>query len=179
MKTKLTTKGLVKTSIVLSAIIIAFLFFLIYGLEGAFNVQGDYRWLSTLNAVLNSISTVFLVLGWIFIIKGRKRLHIASMATALLSSASFLVSYIIYHSIAGDSLYTGEGFIRLLYFFVLISHVLLTFVGLPLILLTVTAALLGRFEMHKKWARFTLPIWLYVSVTGVVIYLMLNSASIF
>jgi putative membrane protein len=173
----MTTKQLIKASIGLSAVLIAALFYLIYGLEGVVSVQGDYSWLSGLNALLNSVSTVFLILGWIFIIKGYTKSHIASMATALVSSALFLVSYIIYHSIVGDTVYTGEGAIRVLYFSVLISHVVLTFVGLPLILLTVSAALLTRFEMHKKWARFALPIWLYVSVTGVVIYLMLKAAS--
>ena len=96
------------------------------------------------------------------------------MLSALGFSAAFLVSYLIYHTFHGDTRFLGEGWIRPIYFFILISHVMLSAVMLPLILTSLYFAFSGRFNLHPKVARITLPIWLYVSITGVVVYLMLH-----
>jgi putative membrane protein len=96
------------------------------------------------------------------------------MLAALLFSALFLISYIVYHTFHGDSKFLGEGWIRPVYFFVLISHIALSGICLPMILVTVSLSLLKHFPIHKRWARWTFPIWAYVSVTGVAIYLMLK-----
>lgn len=129
-----------------------------------------------LNASLNGASFVLLLLGYAMIRSGRKRAHIACMATALVTSTMFLVSYVTYHSLTGGEPtrfpeeYAGP---RISYLLILFSHIPLAILLVPLVLMTVIPALRGRFDKHKFWARITLPIWLYVSVTGVLIYLML------
>lgn len=97
------------------------------------------------------------------------------MASATLSSALFLVCYIIYHSYQGDTKFLAEGLIRPVYFFILISHILLSMVAVPLVLLTLWFAITQRFTSHKKIARWTFPIWLYVSVTGILVYFVLHN----
>ncbi len=129
--------------------------------------------LPAVNASLNAVCTGLLVAGYIFIRSGNKRAHIACMALALVTSALFLTSYLIYHANAGSVKFTHEGFIRPVYYAILLSHILLAMVIVPLVLATVVPALRRRFEFHKKLARWTLPLWLYVSVTGVLIYAML------
>jgi putative membrane protein len=96
------------------------------------------------------------------------------MVAALVSSALFLITYVIYHNAHGDTPFQGAGFIRPIYLVILISHIFLTTVSLPLILVTFFFALMSKFDLHKKIARITLPAWLYVSVTGVVIFLLLK-----
>jgi len=131
--------------------------------------------LPTLNASLNALATAFLVAGYVFIRKGMKRQHIACMASAIVVSAAFLTSYLIYHY-AKDGLVTKfahPGPIKVVYLFILITHIPLAALVPPLVLLTVVPALRARFDRHKRLARWTLPIWLYVSVTGVLVYLML------
>lgn len=128
--------------------------------------------LPALNATLNSIATVLLVCGWLCI-KGKKQgAHIALMVLALLVSAAFLTSYLIYHYHVGSVKFQGQGIVRPIYFTILITHIILAIVNLPLIIMTVVPALRRRFDKHKRIARWTLPSWLYVSVTGVVVYLM-------
>jgi putative membrane protein len=129
--------------------------------------------LPALNATLNGLAAVFLVAGYIFIRRGAWTVHRACMLAALTTSALFLVSYVIYHYNAGSRPFPGEGPIRIVYFAVLISHVILAAVILPMALLTAARGLAARYDRHVRIARWTLPIWLYVSVTGVVIYLML------
>jgi putative membrane protein len=127
--------------------------------------------LAPLNACLNSLSALFLICGYVAIKKGHEKIHIRCMLSALTCSAFFLVSYLLYHHFHGDSKFMGEGSVlRGIYFFILISHILLSMLNFPMILLTLYHALSQHRELHKKWARRTLPIWLYVSVTGVVIY---------
>lgn len=131
--------------------------------------------LPALNATLNAISSVLILAGWYFIRNGDRRRHVICMASALTTSTLFLASYLTYH-ISKDGVvtrFTEQGFIRYLYFSILIPHVLLAFVNLPMIFATVIPALRRRFEAHKKIARWTLPVWLFVSVTGVLVYLML------
>jgi uncharacterized membrane protein YozB (DUF420 family) len=132
----------------------------------------DYTLLPAVNASLNALSTVFLTVGWLFIRRGEMRRHRACMIAALVTSALFLTSYLVYHAKVGSVPFPGQGSIRIVYFAILITHVILAALILPLALMTVTRAFARRFDRHRKIARVTLPIWLYVSVTGVVIYVM-------
>ncbi len=129
--------------------------------------------LPTLNAALNGTSAVLLTLGYLFIRRKKVNLHKACMVSAFVISTLFLVSYLTYHYHAGSKPFPGEGWTRPLYFAILISHVILATVTLPLSIVTLARGIRGRFEKHRRIARWALPIWLYVSVTGVVVYLML------
>jgi uncharacterized membrane protein YozB (DUF420 family) len=129
--------------------------------------------LPALNASLNALASVFLVVGYIFIRSGRQDAHRRSMLLALTTSALFLVSYVIYHANAGSVPFRGTGAIRIVYFAILIPHVILAATILPLALVTAARGLRGDYGRHVRIARWTLPLWLYVSVTGVIVYLML------
>ena len=129
--------------------------------------------LPALNATLNAISAVFLTAGYVLIRRGRRTLHKRCMLGALTASTAFLTSYVIYHVNTGSRPFPGQGPIRALYFAILITHVTLAVTILPLALTTTARGLRAQYARHKKIARWTLPLWLYVSVTGVVIYLML------
>ena len=129
--------------------------------------------LPTLNAALNTTSAVLLLLGWVLIRRGHREGHRRAMLGALACSALFLASYLVYHFQVGSVRFTGEGTIRIVYFAVLISHTVLATVILPLVLMTVVRALRGRFDSHRSIARVTLPLWAWVSVSGVVVYWML------
>ena len=126
-----------------------------------------------LNAFLNSTSALLLIAGYSFIRAGRIDAHRKCQVAAFLTSTLFLISYLIYHFYHGESRFLGQGFVRPLYFAILISHVILAVVIVPLILITLYRAARGDFIRHRKVARWTLPLWLYVSVTGVIVYLML------
>jgi putative membrane protein len=126
-----------------------------------------------LNAVLNASSFVLLLAGFYFISRRRVVAHRACMLAALVVSCAFLVSYVVYHSQYGSVRFTGQGFVRPLYFSILITHVSLAVVIVPLVVVTLRRALRGDFARHRRIARWTYPLWLYVSVTGVVVYLML------
>ena len=129
--------------------------------------------LPALNASLNGIAALLLVAGYICIRKGARDAHKACMLGALTTSALFLVSYVIYHYNAGSRPFPGEGAIRVVYFGILITHVVLAAAILPMALITAARGLAARYDRHVRIARWTFPLWLYVSVTGVVIYLML------
>jgi uncharacterized membrane protein YozB (DUF420 family) len=129
--------------------------------------------LPTLNATLNGIAALLLLSGYVFIKSGRQRQHQWCMIGALTTSALFLVSYVIYHLNAGSRPFEGQGAIRVVYFAILITHVILAAMIVPLALVTAARGLSARFDRHVRIARWTFPIWLYVSITGVVIYLML------
>lgn len=129
--------------------------------------------LPALNAALNATSGVLLIIGWVMIKTGRIGAHKIFMGSAFGVSTLFLVSYLIYHAQVGSVPYTGTGSIRAIYFVILITHIILAAVTLPLALVTIALALKGRFQTHRRVARWTLPIWLYVSVTGVIVYVML------
>jgi len=130
-------------------------------------------YLPTLNAALNSLSAVFLIVGYFFIKKKHVSAHKACMLSAFASSSLFLISYLIYHYQVGSVSFTGQGWIRTLYFAILISHTTLAVTIVPLVLITLTRALKGNFDRHRRIARWTLPMWLYVSITGVMVYAML------
>ena len=132
--------------------------------------------LPALNAVLNGTSAVLLAVGYVLIRQRRIAAHRACMLLALVTSAAFLASYLTYHYHVGSVAYRGAGWTRPVYFTILITHTVLAVTVVPLALVTVGRALRGRFDRHVRIARLTLPIWFYVSVTGVVIYLMLYGA---
>ena len=129
--------------------------------------------LPTLNASLNALASVFLVAGYVMIRGRRIDAHRRCMLSALGTSALFLISYVIYHANAGSVPFRGTGAIRVVYFAVLIPHIILAAAILPLALLTTARGLRGDYTRHVRIARWTLPVWLYVSVTGVIVYLML------
>ncbi len=129
--------------------------------------------LPAVNATLNAIAGVLLFIGFLLIRSRRIDLHRRFMIGAFAASALFLVSYVAYHAQVGSVRFTREGFVRPLYFSILITHVVLAAAVLPLAIVTLTRGLNGRFQAHRTIARWTLPIWLYVSVTGVLVYVLL------
>lgn len=129
--------------------------------------------LPLLNACLNATSAALLSAGWVFIRRRHVTAHRACMVSALAVSSLFLVSYVTYHSLAGSRPFGGQGWIRLVYFPLLVSHIVLAAAIVPLALTTVYRAVRGDFARHVRIARWTLPLWLYVSVTGVLVYWML------
>jgi putative membrane protein len=132
-----------------------------------------YYSLAPLNAILNGTATVLLVAGYIFIKRKQVATHRACMLSALVVSAIFLTSYLTYHYHVGEVRFSGTGWVRPLYFLILIPHIALAGLIVPLALATAYFALKARFPTHKKIARWTWPLWIYVSVTGVIIYFML------
>lgn len=160
----------------LSAVIVAFLFWLIYFAPkaDAESAGGFVTLLPTINAMLNTVSATAVAIG-IYMIKTRRvRQHIACMITATVASALFLGGYLWYHAVEGDTRFLTQGLIRPIYFFILISHIILSVAVVPLILLTLFFAISRRFNAHKALAAWTFPIWLYVSVTGVIVYFFLR-----
>jgi putative membrane protein len=133
--------------------------------------------LNTVNAFLNFCSTLSLIAGFLFIKRKNEALHKKCMLVAFTFSALFLISYITYHHFHGDTKFAGPLTLKPYYFGLLISHILLSIMALPMVLTTFYWALSGNKEQHKKLARVTFPIWLYVSVTGVVIYFLLKIQS--
>jgi uncharacterized membrane protein YozB (DUF420 family) len=133
----------------------------------------SYSDLPTLNAVLNGLAAVALVIGWWLIRQRRREAHRVAMFTALALSTAFLTSYLVYHAQVGSVKFQGQGWIRPVYFTILLTHTVLAAAVPVLAAITLVRALRERFVHHAAIARWTLPIWLYVSVTGVVIYLML------
>lgn len=129
--------------------------------------------LPTLNATLNAIAAVLLVVGYRLIRRGRREAHRRAMLAAFATSTLFLISYVVYHANAGSRPFPGQGPIRIVYFAILITHVILAAAIVPLVLITLVHGLRERFDRHRRIARWTLPLWLYVSVTGVLVYLML------
>jgi uncharacterized membrane protein YozB (DUF420 family) len=129
--------------------------------------------LPAVNAALNSLSAVFLFAGFLFIKSRNRSAHRLCMLAACASSTLFLISYLFYHYQVGSVPFKGVGAIRVVYFAILISHTILAVTVVPLALVTLSRALRERFDAHRRIARWTLPIWLYVSVTGVIVYAML------
>jgi putative membrane protein len=139
-----------------------------------FTTGFDFRILPHINAVLNTATSVSLLLGLYFIKTGREHLHRASMLTAFTLSAIFLVSYVLYHSSAPSTPFGGEGWVRSFYFFILITHILLAIAVVPLVLLALFFALTRQIAKHKKLVKVAYPVWLYVAVTGVTVYWMIK-----
>ncbi len=158
----------------LSLVIFIFLVWLIYFKPIPETSLGGIEYLPFLNALLNTITSIFLVTGFIAVKNKKIELHKKLMACATLTSALFLISYITYHHFHGDTKFQGIGGIRYIYFFILITHILLSIVQVPLILTTLFHAAKKNWQAHKKIAKITFPIWLYVSVTGVLVFVFLQ-----
>jgi len=135
---------------------------------------GPFHFLPPIYASINGLTAVLLVLAVLAIKKGNRKLHEGIMKTCMVLTSSFLVMYIIYHMTSDSTPYGGEGVLRYVYFIILISHILLSVLVLPLVLITFSRGISKAFIKHKKIARFAFPIWLYVAVTGVVVYLMIS-----
>lgn len=158
----------------LSVVAVLFLFWLIYFNEGSETAPAWIQNLSAVNAGLNSLSTVFLLLAFREIKRKDFQKHMRFNLAAFVTSSLFLVSYVVYHHFVGDTKFMGEGFIRPVYFFILITHIVLSIFVVPLVLASFYFSLSGKFKTHKKVSRWTFPIWLYVSVTGVLVFFMLK-----
>lgn len=139
------------------------------------NITGfNVKFLPTLNACINFTVSILLILGVYFIKNKNLKLHKVSMFAALILSTLFLVSYVIYHASVPETRFGGEGFIRYVYFFFLITHIFLAIFVVPLALFSIYRGINSQIELHKKIVKYTFPIWLYVSVTGVIVYLMIS-----
>jgi putative membrane protein len=157
----------------ISAGILGFLLWLVYGRAETAG-HGETSILPALNATANFVCTLLLVAGYREIRAGNRQRHMVCMLAAVGCSALFLAGYVTHHYTAGDTPFTGQGIVRPIYFAILISHVVVTAVALPMILYTLARAATGRFVEHRRIARRTLPLWLYVSVTGVLIFVFLR-----
>jgi putative membrane protein len=160
--------------LLLSAAVAAFLIWLIY-FKGRVAAPEWITALPAANAVFNSLSAICLVSGYVNIRRRRRETHMRFMIAAVVFSALFLVSYITYHYFHGDTKFPGQGWVRPMYFALLISHIGLSMVALPLVFATLWYATRRQFRFHRRVARWTFPIWLYVSVTGVIVYLVLRA----
>lgn len=134
----------------------------------------DFTFLPPLYATINGVTAVLLLVALWFIRQGNRKMHEKLMKTCMVLSAAFLVMYVLYHMTSDSTPYGGEGLLRYVYYFILISHILLSLVVVPLVLFSFLYAITGRFTDHKKIVRFAYPVWLYVAVTGVVVYLMIS-----
>ena len=160
--------------LLLSGLVFAFLFWLVYIKQAAGVHSQLIASLPMVNAGLNTLSTFFLVGGLAAILRHKYSLHMKLMFSALASSALFFVCYVIYHNAHGDTHFPGTGWIKPVYYSILISHIVLSGIAVPLILGSFYLSLSGRYSLHRRLSRFTFPIWLYVSVTGVVVFAMLK-----
>lgn len=136
-------------------------------------MQIDYSIFPSIDATLNGITAVLLAIGHSFIKRGQVLKHRATMITAFITSCLFLACYLYYHAHVGSVHFRGQGWSRPVYFSILISHTILAAVVVPLVAVALTLGLQSKFETHRRIARWTYPIWMYVSVTGVIVYLML------
>jgi putative membrane protein len=170
-----TTPAAIVIILLVSAAATTFLFWLIY-IHPAAASSAQYAFLPALNALLNGLSATALLIGFTFIRARRIAAHRASMITAFVFSTLFLVGYILHHALHGDVRYPVHAEFRTFYLCLLASHIVLAVVTLPLVLVTFFFSLSGRFPQHRKVARWTFPLWLYVSVTGVITYVMLRLA---
>lgn len=147
---------------------------ILYYFPNVFRVAGlDVSFLPAINAVINSLTALVLLLGYYFIRQKDVAKHRAMMGTAFVLGALFLVSYVVYHSQTETTKYGGEGIMRGIYYFILLTHIVLAGLTVGLVLFTLYFALNNQFERHRRIARWTFPIWLYVSVTGVIVYFMI------
>lgn len=161
--------------VLISLLAFLFLIWLIYFRETADSVSDWVNQLPALNALLNSVSTVLILAGYSAIRKKQYVKHMKLMMTAFITSSLFLISYLVYHNFTGHTTFPGEGLIRPVYFFILITHIILSAFVVPLVLTSFYFAYAGKFSTHRKVSKWTFPVWLYVSVTGVVIYFILNT----
>lgn len=162
--------------VIISLSLIVFIAVVVLGrVQVPVNGDFDIHIFAKINAIINSVVSVLLLAG-LFTVKAKRnyKLHKNIMLTAMILSALFLVSYICHHVLAGDTKFGGEGTIRYIYYFILITHILLAAIILPFILYTAYRASISEWPQHRKLARITWPIWFYVSVTGVLVYLLIS-----
>ena len=162
-------------SLIVSAVAALFLIWLVYFRPESSHQAEWVSYLPWLNATFNACSAYQLTRGWNSIRAGKKAQHKAHMISALIFSSLFLVSYITYHSLHGETKFPHLGWIRYLYLSILFSHIGLSILVLPVILITFALAFSGKFQVHPKFGRVALPVWLYVSVTGVIIVFFLKA----
>jgi putative membrane protein len=161
-----------KKLIITLSIVIPVVVALLFGLP---KVEGyDLSFLPPIYASVNGLTAIFLVAAVVAIRNGKRTLHERLIKICMLLSVSFLVMYVLYHLTSDATPYGGEGIMRPIYFFILITHILLSIVVIPFVLFTYARALSGNFERHKRLAKYTFPLWLYVAVTGVVVFLMIS-----
>lgn len=134
----------------------------------------DFSFLPPIYATINGITAVLLLSAFVAIRNGRRSVHETLMKVCIALSATFLVMYVLYHMTSDSTAYGGTGWMRYFYYIILISHILLSILVVPMVLLTFSRALAGNFERHKALAKFTFPVWLYVAITGVIVYLMIS-----
>ncbi len=170
-----TTRSAIAAILAISAAATAFLFWLIY-VHPASGTRDQFAFLPALNALLNGLSATALLIGYTFIRGHLIKAHRAAMMTAFGLSTLFLVSYILHHALHGDVRYPVHAALRGVYLTLLASHIILAVVALPLVLVSFFFSLSGRIPQHRKVARWTFPLWLYVSITGVVTWAMLRLA---
>ena len=161
---------------ILSVAALSFLAWLLLVRKGTVGTDLDLRFMPAVNASLNSLVAVLLAAGFVAIRRGAVRIHKFCMVLAFVASSLFLICYVFYHYVHGDTKFTGEGTVRAIYFFILISHVLLAMAIIPMALTALYFAFKRAFASHKKVTRILLPIWLYVSVTGVIVFFMLRGS---
>lgn len=162
--------------IVIVSIVIPVVVAILFGVklkDFGYNVE-PLSFLPPIYATVNGITAVVLVAAVLAVKNGKRKLHERLMTTAIGLSVAFLVMYVAYHMTSDSTKFGGEGIIRLIYFFILISHILLSIAVIPLVLISYVRALANKFDKHKKIAKITFPIWLYVAVTGVIVYLMIS-----
>ena len=173
----LSNKNFYLVNAVVTTFALSFLVWLIYFRQGGSEANLAVSKLPALNAALNATSAIILMIGFWAIKNRREFLHKNLMISAFCVSTMFLISYIYYHSLQGDTKFLGEGLIRPVYFCILISHIVLSMVVFPMILSTIYFGITDNRKTHRKIAKFTFPIWLYVSVTGVIIFFLLRQYS--
>lgn len=157
--------------IIIISVIIPLAVAILFGVK----IEGyDFGFLPPIYATINGLTACLLVMAVVAIKKGNKGLHEVLMKICIALSALFLVMYVIYHMTSTSTPFGGEGAIRYIYFFILITHIILSIAIIPLVLFTFVRALALRFDKHKRLAKITFPVWLYVAVTGVVVYLMIS-----
>jgi len=183
LEKQITTKFLKEVSVakaigvilLVSTAAFLFLIWLLYFKETAETTASWVEQLPALNALLNSASTCFIVAGFVAIKQKKYVTHMKLMLTAFVTSSLFLISYLLYHNFVGHTPFPGEGVIRPIYFTILISHIILSAFVVPLVLTSYYFAFSGKFKTHRKVSKWTFPIWLYVSITGVAIFFILNA----
>ncbi len=163
-----------KIIVLVSVIVPVVVALLFYTAKPNVNLGIDLHLFPKFHAILNSMVTVLLLSSLYFIKQKNITAHKICNLTALVLSALFLVSYVTYHSLAEPTRYGGEGFLKALYLFILGTHIILAALILPIILFTFLRAFTGQFDRHRKLARWTMPLWLYVSITGVIVYFMIS-----
>jgi len=173
MQEKAINEKRVKIGITILSIIIPVVVALLFGYKIPDAKQ--LKFLPPIYASINGLTAIFLILAVVAIKNGKKKLHQNLMTSCIVFSVAFLAMYVAYHMTSDSTSYGGEGFVRYIYFFILISHILLSIIVIPLVLITYSKSYFFiDYLAHKKWARYTFPIWLYVAITGVVVYLMIS-----